>query len=309
MFVLLLRRLFGAVLAMFVSTFLAFVLLAAAPGDSATLLAGEAATTEQIVEIRRQMGLDVPILGRYFLFLRDVLTQGDLGRSLVSERPVMSLLRDRFVYSATLAVCAFTLALGLGCGVGMLGASRPNSRVDTTLSMLAGLGLSLPNYWVALLLMGVFCVQLRWLPVTGEGGLSHIILPTVCLALPSAAMIARLTRASMLDVSQAAYVRAARAKGVPEWRVWTRHILRNGLVPMVTLLGLHAGHLLSGTFVIETLFALPGLGRLVVQAIFERDTPVIVGAVMVMILLFQGINFFVDVLHGVVDPRVRQEAL
>jgi len=191
--------------------------------------------------------------------------------------------------------------------IGIVAVARPGGHLDLMIMAATTLGLSLPTFWVALLLIMLFSLRLGWLPVVGAGSPAHLILPATCLALPTTAVVARLMRASLLDVKGADYVRTAYAKGLPSHQVWRDHILRTGLIPVITLLGLYLGHLLGGTFIIETIFGWPGLGRLVVQAILDRDFPVVVGAVLLIAVIYQVLNFLVDVAYVVLDPRISRE--
>ena len=208
-----------------------------------------------------------------------------------------------------LALAAICLAVALGPTAGSLAATHPGSRLDLAVMGVSSLGMAVPTYWLSLLLVMLFSLKLRWLPVVGAGSLAHLILPAVTLALPTAAVVARLIRSSLLDVLHADFLRTARAKGLPARLIFRDHILRNSLIPVVTLLGLHLGHLLGGAFVIETIFAWPGLGRLAVQAIFDRDLPVVLGAVLLVAAINVAINLGVDLLHAFLDPRVGRSAL
>ncbi len=304
-----LRRLLGAVVVLTVVSFLTFALLDLAPGDAAQALAGEAASAEQVQAVRHQLGLDAPLVVRYLRFAEGVVLHGDLGRSLFSGQPVTALVGDRFGHTLQLALVAAAGALVIGLAAGLAAAARPGGALDFAVMAATGVGISVPVYWVALLLMLVFSLRLGWLPAVGAGTPDHLVLPAITLALPTAASLARLVRSSMLDVCNADYVRTARAKGLAPEAVWTRHILRNGLIPVITMLGLHLGHLLGGAFVVETLFAWPGLGRLVVQSVFDRDFPVLAGGVLLIASIYQVLNLAADCAHAWLDPRVGTEAL
>lgn len=304
-----LRRVAALGITALVVSFVAYVALTFAPGDAAEALIGENASSEQIAALRSQMRLDAPLLERYGEYMAAALTRGDLGRSLVSGRNVGDLLLERLVPTLSLAVVAMGLAVVVGCITGLLASSRPGSPLDILTVSGTVLGLAIPSYWLALLLVMVFSLRLGWLPVFGWGTPAHMVLPAITLALPGAAVIARLIRASVLDVSESDFVRTAQSKGLAPDRVLFRHILPNSLVPALTLLGLNLSHLVGGAFVIETIFAWPGLGRLTVQAIFDRDIPVVMGAVLLVVPLCLGINLVVDLLHAMLDPRVRHEAL
>lgn len=305
----LLRRLGGVLVAMLAVSFLTYVGLTFAPGDAAEALIGEYASAEQVAELRKQMQLDAPLHERYANYMVAVLTHGDLGQSLANDRRVGELVAERFPSTLVLALTAICLATIIGFAIGLLAAAKQGSRLDVLVMANAALGLALPPYWVALLLVQLFAVRLGWMPVFGSGSIIHLILPAVTLALPGAAAVARLVRASVLEVSNSDFVRTAFAKGLMRRQVMLRHILPNSMIPALTLLGLNFGHLIGGAFVVETIFAWPGLGRLTVQAIYERDITVVMGAILVVVPFCLAINLIVDLLHAALDPRVRQDAL
>lgn len=238
-----------------------------------------------------------------------MVTRGDLGSSLVSDRPVADVVRERLPATLSLAGVAILLATVLGIGLGLLASAHGGSRLDLLVVSGSVLALALPPYLLALLLIQFFALRLNWLPVLGSGTLLHLIMPAVTLALPATAVVARLIRANMLETGRSDFVRTARAKGLSQPLVLLRHVLPNSLIPALVVLGLDLGHLVGGAFVVETIFAWPGLGRLTVQAIFERDTPVVMGAVLVVAPLCLLVNLAVDLLHGALDPRLRHEAL
>lgn len=305
----LLRRLAGMVLVLLAVSFVTFAALVAAPGDAAGAMVGDSASAEQVALLRQSLGLDGSLLARYQSFLGDLLLHGDLGSSLVSGRPVSQLLLERLPYTALLALTAIGLAVLLGAPLGIAAALRAGTRLDTALMGGAALGLAVPTFWSSLLLMLLFSLHLRWLPVAGAGSLRHLALPAVALALPTAAIVARLLRASLLDTLHADYVRTAHAKGLTASGVFGGHVLRNSLIPVLTVLGLQLGHLLGGAFVVETIFGWPGVGRLTVQAIFDRDTPVVLGAAITLAAFYLLINLAVDLAQSVLDPRVGRAAV
>lgn len=309
MLTLIIRRISGSLLVLVLVSFLTYALLDLAPGDAAQVMAGETATKEQLALARQQMGLDLPVYLRFERFAEGAILHGDLGKSLSYGLPVSTLVAQRFGYTLLLALVAMALAVALGLACGWLAARRQGSWLDFGLMALASLGVAVPGFWLAMLLVMLFSVRLGWLPVVGAGTPAHLVLPAICLALPTAASIARLARASLLDACRADYVHTAQAKGLNRRQVWGRHILPNSLIPILTLIGLNLGHLLGGAFVIETVFGWPGLGRLVVQAIFDRDFPVIVGAVLLIAAIYLALNLIVDLLQALIDPRARQEAL
>jgi len=304
----LLQRLAGGIMVLVAISLVTFLLLEQAPGDAAEALVGESASAAQLAAARHQMGLDVPLLRRYADFIAGIV-QGDLGRSLVSGRPVTTLVAERFGATLELALATMVLSLVAGSSIGLLAAAHQGGYLDLLLMSIATLGISLPTFWVALLLILTFSLRLGWLPVAGAGSPAHLVLPAVSLALPTISVVARLMRAGMLDVKGAEYVRTAHSKGLSPRHVWQVHMLRNGLNPVITMLGLHLGHLLGGTFIVETIFGWPGLGRLVVQSVFDRDYPVLIGAVLLIAVMYQILNLAVDLIHAILDPRLGKEAL
>ena len=302
------RRLASSLLVLLIASLVAFAILDAAPGDAALRLVGDTASQAQLDALRAELGLDQPLLVRYARFIAGAL-HGDLGVSLMNGRPVVQLVGERFGYTFLLAITATLVAVMIGVPVGIFAARRRGSLLDLLVMATMALGISFPSFGLAIFLTGIFSVWLHWLPVVGGGTPAHLVLPTVSLALPMLALVARLSRSGVLDAAQAQYVLTARAKGLPVDYVWRKHILRNGLVPVVTVVGLHFGHLLGGTFVIETLFGWPGLGRLIVQAVFDQDYPVILGAVLLLAGLFLTFNLLIDLMLGVIDPRIGSEGV
>lgn len=303
------RRAAGSVFVLLAVSLITFLALDAAPGDAAQAMVGESASAEQLAELRQALGLDRAPLLRYAQFIGGVALRGDLGRSLVSARPVSTLLAERLPYTAALALAATGLALALGALSGIVAAQRVGSPLDLLLMAGATLGLAVPTFWSGLLLILFFALRLRWLPVAGAESARHLVLPALTLAIPTAAIVARLLRSSLLDVMNADYVRTARAKGLAPRQVLIGHVLRNSLIPLVTVVGLHLGHLLGGAFVVESIFGWPGVGRLAVQAIFDRDTPVVLGATLTVAALYLAINLCVDLVHGWLDPQVAEGAI
>jgi ABC-type dipeptide/oligopeptide/nickel transport system permease component len=273
------------------------------PGDPVTLMLGEHATQESVAAVREALGLDKPLLVRYVQYIGN-LFHGDLGRSLRERRLVSEELAD--VWPATLELTAAALAIAVVFGVlaGVVSAVWPNSFFDGVMRLGSLFGLSMPVFWTGLTLIIFFSLWLPWLPVGGSGSLRHLILPAVTLALPSLAMVARMTRSSVLEVLHEDYIRTARAKGVREQTVVLKHGLRNACIPIVTLLGLQVGQLLGGAVLTETVFAWPGMGRLIVRAIFARDYILLQGAILVFALAFVLINLIVDISYAMFDPRV-----
>ena len=299
------RRVGGGLAAILLASLITFLILEASPGDVTLILLGDTASQAEKAAIQHELGLDRPVLERYLIFITNLVTRGDLGTSAVHNRPVVDLISQRFANTLVLAVGATLLALILGLLAGTLAASQQGRWPDTVMVLLMSLGLSMPVYGLAILFTQIFSVDLGWLPAVGAGTARHYILPCISLAVPASAVIARLARASLLETLGMQYVQTAHSKGLTPRMVWMRHILRNSLVPVVALVGVHFGHLLSGAFIVETIFAWPGLGRLTVQAIFDQDYPVVLGSVILAVVLFQLLNLAVDFIHSLLDPKVR----
>lgn len=302
-------RLLGMVTTLIAVSVVTFALLAASPGDAASAIVGDTASSDQLQAVRSQMGLDQPLPERYASFIENAIVHGDLGSSLISHRPVTELLLERLPYTLILALLSMTLAAFLGGLVGTVAAVRLGSRLETLLMAGAAWMLAVPAFWSALLFILFFSLRLQWLPVVGAESWQHFVLPSLTLAIPTAAVVARLMRASLLDVFHADYVRTAHAKGITARDVMVRHVIRNSLIPVITVFGLHVGHLLGGAFVVETIFGIPGLGRLMVQGIFDRDFPIVMGAALVIAAMYLIINLIVDLAHGLLDPQVAHSAI
>ena len=285
-------------------TVVVFALLHLTPGDPATVMLGEQATPEQLRDLRSALGLDEPFVMQYARFLGHAVT-GDFGRSIRAQRPALEVVLERLPATLLLSAGAFVFALFVGMPIGVVSAVKRLSLWDHGSMALALLGQSMPVFWLGLMLIVVFSVNLRWLPVSGWGTPQHLVLPAVTLGTFLIGLIIRLTRSSMLDVLGQDYVRTARAKGLAERAVIVRHALRNALIPVVTLLGLQLGLLLGGAVITETVFAWPGVGMVTVTAIHQRDYPVVQCAVFVSAVLVVVINWAVDTLYNVLDPRIR----
>jgi ABC-type dipeptide/oligopeptide/nickel transport system permease component len=303
------HRLLASILVVLAASFVTYFMLNAAPGDIALTLAGDSGSEKQLHAIRAELGLDQPIIVRYIRYMASLIMHGDLGQSMVSDRHVGTLIVERLPYTAALALLSLFLATGTGFVLGYAAARNAGTHWDAMLMALASLGTALPSFWIALLLIMLFSVRLRWLPVVGADTPAHIILPAITLALPTAAATARLVRSSLLDVIGSDYVRTAHAKGLGTARIMQRHVLRNAAIPVITLLGLQLGYLLGGAFIIETIFGWPGLGRLTIQAIFDRDFPVVLGATLMIAAIYVFLNFSVDALQAWLDPRTGAETI
>ena len=290
-------------------TLLAFLMIHVAPGDPVTVMLGSEYTPEAAAELRAAYGLDRPLLIRYVHWLRQVAS-GRLGRSVFEPRSVSSLFAERAGTTFVLMLASMTVAVGLGVPLGVFSAVRRDSAADHAARVVSVAGISMPVFWLGLLLIALFAVQLNWFPAGGsmaEYGYRVMVLPSAALGVSLMALIARITRSAVLDALFADFVRTARAKGAPGWRVVWMHAFRNSLLPLVTVLGLQIGALLGGAVLTETVFSLPGLGRLLIDSIAQRDYPVISGVILVTTTAFVLVNFCVDVLYAVLDPRVRTD--
>jgi peptide/nickel transport system permease protein len=282
---------------------LVFLLIHLVPGDPVAAMLGESAMPADAAALRHELGLDRPISAQYVEYLRR-LVSGDLGRSLYNGRPVRRLIAARAAATFELAVAALAVAVLIAVPLGSAAAARPGSALDRLSVAVALLGAALPNFWLGPMLMLVFAVWLGWLPVSGRGGWTHLLLPAVTLGLGMAAVLARLLRATLLERLREDYVRSAYAKGAGEARVLLRHVLPTALLPVLTVFGLQAGALLSGAIITETIFSWPGLGRLTLFAIQTRDYPTVQGCVLVIAMTYVAVNLATDLVCAWMDPRV-----
>jgi len=301
-----LRRIVMLVPVLFGVSLVSFSLLHLVPGDPAEVLGGQEATKEDVDRIRREYGLDRPLVVQYLRFVGNVL-RGDLGISIQSRHPVRELLLQRLAFTLKLSLMSILVASAVGLLAGIISSTRPNSIFDTASMLGALFGISMPIFWLGLLLILVFAVKLHWLPSGGTGTLGHLILPAIALGSASAAVIARMTRASMLEVARQDYIRTARAAGHRESVVIFRHALKNAMIPVLTVFGLEFGYMLGGAVLTETVFSLPGIGRLLVDGIFARDYPVVQGAMIVVATTFVLVNLLTDLAYGFFDPRIRYD--
>ncbi|MCH7921665.1 MAG: ABC transporter permease [Nitrospinae bacterium] len=283
-----------------------FLIVHLIPGDPVEIMLGEQALAVDKEALRHEMGLDKPLHLQYVAFLKG-LVRGDLGQSLHTKQPVLTSIARRLPATIELAAAAMAVALLLAIPLGLLAAYKKDSLVDQGSMLFALLGISMPNFWLGPLLIIVFSLKLGWFPVSGRGSLAHVVLPAITLGTAMAAILTRMTRASMLDVIQSDYITAARAKGVRESLVVLKHAFRNALIPVVTIVGLQIGGLLAGSIITETIFAWPGIGRLTIQAINARDYPLVQGCVLIIALGYVLVNFATDLLYGLIDPRIRYE--
>lgn len=298
----------------FVPLILVFLLLRLSPGDPAGMMLGDQATPEQIAALRAQMGLDQPLLVQFVLWLKNIVTL-NLGDSLFFREPVMQIIPRYAGVTILLTMVALTLAVTIGVTMGLISAMNRNKPIDRGVVATAVLGISLPEFWFALLLIFVFSVTLRWFPVAGynppSAGLiafaATIFLPALALGVRQSALMTRMMRSSMLDVLNEPYITTARAQGLPERTVIGRYAMRTAAMPVVTVVGLSAGYMLGGAVAIELIFALPGLGRMLVEAVGRRDYPLVEGGVLTIALVLAFLNLLIDVIYALVDPRIRYQ--
>lgn len=306
------RRILSLGLSLLVASAVIFSVVELVPGDPASFMLGTGAQPETIAALREQMGLDQPLPLRYASWL-GALLQGDFGQSFTYKAPIAELLGDRLQVSLALAILALSLAVFIALPVGIYAAARRGRAGDAAVMGGTQLGIALPNFWFAMLLVLLFAVRLQWLPAGGFpgwsdplAGLKALILPAVALALPQAAILARVLRSALIETQGQDYIRTARAKGLSAAQVLRRHALRNALIPVLTIMGMQFSFLLAGAIIIENVFYLPGLGRLIFQAINQRDLIVVQSAVLVLVAAVIIVTFIVDLAYALVDPRLRR---
>jgi len=275
------------------------------PGDPAVAILGETASPQAIAQLRDEMGLDDPFFVQYGRFVERLITEGSLGKSIRTNREVLTEITDRLPYTLYLTFGAVALASGVGIASGVLAAVRRGKPADIAVLIGTTAGLSVPSFWVALLMIWLFSIKLGWLPVAGAGSWKHLVMPILTLALPSIATKSRLTRSAMLESLGQDYVRTSRAKGLAERKVVLVHALRNALLPVMTIIGLQFGALLGGAFITEVIFGWPGVGQLAVNSILQRDFPVVQGTVLLVTVSFIVTNLIVDIAYAWADPRIR----
>ena len=306
------RRFLELIPAMFAASILIFLMITLAPGDPVAMRLGTEATPEQIAAERTRLGLDQPLPVRYGIWLADV-ARLDLGQSLYTNRPVTTMIAEAFPKTVQLALLSLVLSLLIGLPLGMWAALRQDRPADTVITGFNALGLAIPNFWLGILMILLFSVQLRWLPPSGAGSadqgivatLRYLAMPVLSIAVSNLSVFARFTRSALIDVMKDDFIRTARAKGLAERVVINRHALKNALIPVVTIVGIQFGRLLGGAVVTESVFAFPGIGRLTVTAILNRDYPVVQAILLLVVFIFLVANVLVDLLYGYLDPRVR----
>jgi peptide/nickel transport system permease protein len=302
-----LGRLFAAIPTLLALTVLVFLMLQLIPGDPAEIFLGEQRSTPELLEqVRQDMGLDRPLYEQYLTYLGGVV-RGDLGESLFNKQPVLDQILEALPYTMALAMSALVISTVLGLTLGVVSALKHNTWIDTLAMAFALLGVSMPVFWLGLLMILVFSVNLQWFPPMGQGSLDRLVLPAMTLGLLSSATLARLVRSSMLDAMADDYIRTARAKGLHERSVIVRHALRNALIPAVTVMGLQFGGLLSGAVITETIFARVGLGKMYVESILNKDITMIQGLTLIIAFMIIMINILVDLSYATLDPRIRYE--
>ena len=312
----LLRRLAAFAATLLVASLVIFWLLEILPGNAAQVILGAEARPEAVAALARKLGLDAPPLARYLAWIGGI-ARGDLGNSYAYDSPIGELILERLAVSAPLALMAMALSAALALSLGVYAAQRHNRAGDTGVMALSQIGIAIPNFWFAILLILLFSVELRWFSAGGFPGwgggvwpaFKALILPALSLAVVQAAILARITRSAVLDVMREDFVRTARAKGLSRRAVLWRHVLRNAMIPIITIMGLQFANLMAGTVVIENVFTLPGLGRLIFQAISNRDIVVVRDAVMLLAAMVVTVNFIVDLLYAVIDPRMKVQSL
>jgi peptide/nickel transport system permease protein len=309
----LLRRFLQVLPTLFFVLLTVFLLMKLIPGDPARVLLGPEARAEDIERFKAQLGLDKPLPVQFGIYLKKVV-KGDFGKSLIYKQDALSLIWERFPTTLTLSVFALCFAVILGIPLGILAATKQNSFLDLIITILALIGISIPIFWFGMVLIVFFSLSLGWLPAVGLGDInkgvwdliSHLILPSFALGILSIGTITRFTRSNMLEVLRQDYIRTARAKGLRARLILYRHALRNALVPVITVIGLQLGNLLAGAVLTETIFALPGLGKLMVDAIFRRDFLLVQGEVLFIAFVYIFVNFVVDILYAFLNPKIRQ---
>lgn len=302
-----LKRLASLILVLIGVSFLVFMLLSLTPGDPVRMMLGEAATPEAQEALREELGLNDPLLVQYGNYMKDIVVHQDLGDSYSTQKPVLDEILEVFPNTVMLAVSAMVIAVVLGIFLGIISAVKQNSLLDNIVMVLALIGTSAPIFWIGILMILLFSVKLGWLPPSGFGSFEQLIMPALALGMQSTAVVARMTRSSMLEIIRQDFVKTARAKGQKEIVVILRHVFRNALIPIITVVGLQFGTLLGGAMLTEVVFSIPGVGRLMIEAIKQRDYPIVQGSVLFVAACFSLVNLAVDLLYAVVDPKVAKE--
>ncbi|MFA7138912.1 MAG: ABC transporter permease [Bacteroidales bacterium] len=287
-------------------TVLIYFVMSFSPGDPATMMLGSAATPEAIDQLRSELGLDKPVLVQYLNYMKS-LVKGDMGRSYITNNTVVSEIISRLPVTLKLAVLSIGLAVIIAIPIGIICGVKPNTLMDGLSMIFTLIGVSMPAFWLSLIMILIFSVSLKWLPAGGSDTMKHFILPAVTLSFGSMAIIARTMRSSLLEVIRQDYITTARAKGVPKKMITRKHALNNALIPTVTVIGLEMGTNLGGAVLTETVFAMPGLGRLIVDSIKNQDTPLVLGGLITFAVFFSLVNLGVDILYAFIDPRIKSQ--
>ena len=301
-----LKRLLSLIPVILGVTLLVFLIMQLAPGDPARLILGEMATKEEVHAMREEMGLNKNILVRYVNYMLNFV-QGDMGVSYVRHVPVAKEIMTRLPNTVNLSFVAAILTVIFAIPLGIIAAVKQNTMTDDIISVITLIGLSMPIFWLALLLILQFSLNLGWFLVSGNRGFSSYILPAFCLAFVNMSTVARTTRSSMLETIRQDYVRMARAKGVPRKKIISKHAFRNALIPTITVIGIQMSQLLGGSVLVETVFAWPGLGRLLIDSINSRDTPMVLGCIVLLTIIFSVLNLIIDLCYALVDPQIRSQ--
>lgn len=301
------KRLLGMIPVLIGVTFIIFTMMYFSPGDPADIILGDMATPEDREIFNKEMGLDKPYLTQYLTYMKNVVTKGDLGTSYVTKQPVTTEILDRFPVTFQLAVMAITLATIIGVTVGIISAVKQYSIFDVIVTPLSLVGIATPVFWLGMILIIIFSVNLKWLPPSGFSTPAHWVLPTVALSFNSAARILRITRSSMLEIIRQDYIRTAKAKGSKSSTVIMKHALRNALIPIVTTIGLSFGRLLGGAVLTETVFSIPGLGKLMVDAIKVKNFPMVQGGILFIAFVMILVNLIIDILYAYINPNIKAQ--
>lgn len=308
----LLKSILQLIPTLFIASILIFAIITLSPGDPAQEMLGFEATPAQLAAENKALGLDKPVVVRYFIWLSNV-AHLNFGYSVINGQPVITLIAEAFPKTVQLAVISLFVSVVGGFILGVLSALKPNSKLDSIITFFISLGLAIPGFWLGILLILLFSVSLHVLPPSGTGQLEgsyilnikYLIMPVVCISVPQIAVFARYVRSTMIDVLSTDYIRTARAKGLFEWQVIDRHALRNAMIPVITIIGIQFGRLLAGVVVIEAVFAYSGIGQLILVAILDKDYPVVQASLMLVVTIFIIVNLLVDLSYGFLDPRIR----